>query len=285
MTIDAELSGQLGDLAVLLNVKRDRNAKDPKVIMVSESGKVKQVGFRMKPYARLSFSIGEKQVELFANDDKYPKLVRDKTRELSKKQKIQFIESSELPNTEKYFIKNKFYDDGGFRNFGGELMHRAVAKICVNRYLYKGFDPSCCSTIINFLKGAKEPYPHFYYFPKTYNIHELAKDEVSHIVHIRGDSKTRVVYCYIELFNFENALIIFDMHYTGQDFEDTYALDPISGTEIEKKIRIKLSRNHFEALNLVCLNFHNEYVFRYNRVLKIIEKRQMDIRKPTPAEK
>ncbi|RYZ90714.1 MAG: HNH endonuclease [Proteobacteria bacterium] len=261
-TIDAELSGQLGDLAALLEIKRDRKTAEQPITMISESGHIKQVGPGMRPHARLSFPAAEKKVELFASESKYAKLVRDKTKELSKKQEVVFVESTELPTTEKYYIKNKFHDGDGFRRFGGFQMHRSVVKMCVNRYLYKGYDPVYCQLPIAFVDGNEKPYIHFYYFPTHYHIHELRDGEVSNIIHIRGDRRNGVVYAYIEIFNFENALVIFDMDFEGEDFEDTYAIDTFSGEEIEKKITIRLTRNHFEDLHLIARDFDREYIGR-----------------------
>lgn len=278
-TIDTELSGQLGDLAALLEIKRDRKTAQQPITMISESGQIKQVGPGMQPYAKLSFPAADKKVELFTSESKYEKLVRDKTKELSKKQEVVFVESTELPTKEKYYIKNKFHDGDGFRRFGGFQIHRSVVKMCVNRYLFKGYDPIYCQLPIEFVNGNKKPYIHFYYFPTTYHVHELQDGEVSNIIHIRADSRNRVVYAYIEIFNFENALVIFDMNFEGEDFEDTYAIDTFTGKEIEKKISIRLTRNNFEDLDLIARNFDKEYIRRYNRLLQIIEKRQKPCQK------
>jgi len=118
-TIDSELGGQLGDIAALLNIKRDRASAEPVIEMISESGKVKKVGLGMKPHIKLSFPVEEKKISLFTTESKYEKLVRAKTRELSRKAEVTFVESTELPTKEKYFIKNRFYDGDGYRRFGG----------------------------------------------------------------------------------------------------------------------------------------------------------------------
>lgn len=274
-TIDGELSEQLGGIAVLLKIKRDRKTAQRAVNMISETGMIKKVGGGLKPHLKLSYATADKQVEIFASEDKYEKLVRNKTKELSKKHPVIFVESTELPTKEKWHIKTKYSDAVGNGKFGGILMHRAVAKIALNRYLYKGFDPAHCKVALDFVLGKEKPYPQFYYFPKHYQIHQLAKDEVSHIVHLCGDHKNRVVYAYVELFNFENSLIIFDMDYDGEDFSDTHAIDTFTGKEIEKHISIRLHRNHFEALGLICEDFYKKYMECYNRILQIIEKRQL----------
>lgn len=274
-TIDANLAGQLRDFAILLDAKRDRSLVEPRIKMTTINGDIKEVGYGMKPNIKLSFPTEEKQVELFTTESKYRKLVRTKTKELKEKGNVTFIKSSELPNKEKYYLKNDFSDGDGNRLFGGKLMHRSVAKMCVNRYLSQKYDPKYCTQIIDFIKGKLHPYPHFYYFPKTYEIYRPDEDEVSHLIHLRGDAKTRVLYAYIELFNFENAILIFDMNYDGEDFTDTYILNILSGMEVQKNVSIKLTRNHFEDLNLICQDFYSVYVARHNRLLQIIEKRQL----------
>jgi len=275
-TIDKELSGQLRDLGILLDIKRDRALDEPKIKMSTADGQIKEVGFGMKPHIKLSFPTKDKHVEIFTTDNKYKGLVRAKTRELSKDGTVTFVESTELPTKEKYYLKNDFSQGDGFRKFGGPLMHRSVAKICVNRYLARGYEPKYCAGIIQFIKGNLKPYPHFYYFPTTYTIHKLQKGEVSHVIYLRGDTRNRVLYAYIELFNFENSLVIFDMEYSGEDFTDSYIWDTLIGKEVEKNISIRLTRNHLEDLDLICQDFYNPYVQRFNNLLQIIEQRQKE---------
>jgi hypothetical protein len=49
-TIDAELSGQLGEISALLGVNRNRAAAEPRIKMISTSGEIKEVGPKLKPH-------------------------------------------------------------------------------------------------------------------------------------------------------------------------------------------------------------------------------------------
>lgn len=148
--------------------------------------------------------------------------------------------------------------------------------MCLNMYLFKGYDIQSCGEVIAFIKGSKEDNIHFYYFPNNYNIHELGPDEVSHIIHLRGDKQYRILYAYIELFNFENAIVVFNMDYNGPEIKETYSKDLLNNKELDKNITIRLTRQHFEDLHLISGSFLKSYTNRYQRVLDIIGNRQMN---------
>ena len=274
-TIDTELSKQLSELAILLDINVERPPDDPKVMMATASGEEKQVGRGMKPHAELSFPAAGKKVTLFASEAKYPKLVKSKQSELSRKDEVIFVESTRLPDKQKYFIKHKLKDEKGNRLFGGRLFFRSVVKITLNYYLSEGYDPAYAAEIIRFVKGEEVGNPHFYFFSSAYQVHDLQAGEVSHIIHLRGDVQNKVLYAYIELFNFDNAIVIFSMDYKGEEFMQTYCRDVLLDSEIEKNIKIKLGRPHFEALDQISRDYYEPYVARYNRILQIIESRQL----------
>ena len=115
----------------------------------------------------------------------------------------------------------------------------------------------------------------FYTNPIHYTVHNLGENEVSHIIHIRGIPQKRLLYAYVELFNLQNLLIRLDMDYKGPAIDDTYAFDLMTGKEIDKHINIKLTKSHFEDINLISQANRTEIDARYRRLELIIEKNEM----------
>ncbi|MRG44100.1 hypothetical protein GFS24_03195 [Chitinophaga sp. SYP-B3965] len=141
---------------------------------------------------------------------------------------------------------------------------RAIAKICLNYYLSKGYPKQYCDRVRAFVKGESvaEDILHDY-LPLN---EEPSDNEVSHIVHLHGSKDTGVLYAYIELFNMQNKIIIFSMDYTGDDIDVTYCRDVVRNVELPRKMDFKLSRNDLEGLKDVVVSN-----FRYERLMKIID--------------
>jgi len=274
-TIDAELEQQIGMFTDHLGIKKQRKGGSPRLKMTAEDGEVKYVGSKLKPLNRLKFGIPDKDVVLFVDEEKYEKVKNGMQKDLDKKFKTIYAEYTELPTRKQWFVSNKLSREPGHIEFGGREFFRSLAKIALNYYLFKNYDPRYAQSVVDFVKGNKEENIVHFFFPNNQIIHELKDGEVSHIIHIKGSRQYRVLYAYIELFSMQNVIVVFNMEYEGEDFSDTYCYDLLNGEEIEKIIKIRLTRNHFEALHLISIDSVNEHSNKYNRVLKIIEKRQL----------
>ncbi len=153
--------------------------------------------------------------------------------------------------------------------FGGSHGYRAIAKIALNFYLYCGFD---ITFVEKFKKYVIKPdisndYVSFYY--SVCPIHELKPNEVSHILFLKGDNRKQILYCYIELFNTLNFLVMLDDNYLGENFEKTYAYDVLGDKEIrDKTVSLSLLRNIFEELKFKV--FYDKY---YEEIDQYIEDR------------
>jgi hypothetical protein len=140
---------------------------------------------------------------------------------------------------------------------------RAIAKICLNYYLSKGYPKEYCEPVKAFVRGGGEPVSH-YYLPSV-DIH--ATGEVSHIIHIHGGGG--VLYAYIELFNMLNRVVVFSMDYAGEDIHVTYCRDVVFHRELTKSVDFRLGRLELEGLREV-----EPSSVRYERLMGIIESRR-----------
>jgi hypothetical protein len=159
------------------------------------------------------------------------------------------------------------------KTFSGSAGYfQAIAKICLNYYLSKGYPKQYCETIKAFIRGEHTGRLFHYYAPEQGNIHELADNEVSHLLHIHGSKTTGLLYAYIELFNMQNLIFIFTMNYEGKDIDVTYCRDVIKNEELSKKISLGLTRDQLEKMEITSAAMEERLFPRFERLLRIIQK-------------
>lgn len=267
-TIDQELYKQLEFAANIVVSKRDRKKENTSVVMESKEGKKVKVGAKMKPRPKLYIKIpGKGTIELDAKNEKdLRKLAAEKQQELIKKYGIfELTEFEEPPTPEKLYFQNNISNSPGDIALGGPQYFRAIGKMALNFYLLKKPNLPRPENLINFVNGGKDSQNQvFIYHPDHYIIHDLGEKEFSHIVYLRGEKEIKALYCYVELFNFEKFICIINDDYDGEDFEEQYVINLLTGKTLEKKITIDLKKHHVEGIKFIAhghkkqreLNFH-----------------------------
>jgi hypothetical protein len=275
-TIDKELENQIGVIAELLGIEKERPKSSVKIELKTLGGKSKYVGKKMRPHDTLSIQMpgGKKIVITTDNPEKYEKLKKDKLKELAK-HNMTYTEGIEEPTPEKFYFKNHLSNKLGTFGTGGYDYFRAIAKIALNYYLHKDRDRQYISVVSKFIKGnSRNNIVHFYY-PIHYTIHDLKSNEISNIIHIKGDRECKILYAYIELMNMENFIIVFSKDYNGPEYTDTYCFDLNSQKEVNKEIVIKLCCFHFDYLNMISDSHKKNHEIKFQRITKLIEERQL----------
>jgi hypothetical protein len=277
--IDRVMTEQLGHFTDLLGVKRQREKYNIKIPMKGKNGEIKYVGKKLKPHARLTIRLPDReQIVHYVPEDEFDEFVAKKKTELSKKYMITSENFYlEQPTKEAFKIQNSLSDDVYDIGFGGPEFFRSVTKMAVNYYLKLGYDVAWVSDAIRMICGeVNNEIAHFYYpKPIHYQIHQLGEDEVSHIIAIKGEPQQKMLYAYVELFSMQNVLIKLNMNYKGPKINSVYAFDLRTGKEIEKIITIKLGRHHYDILHLIGRENWDEKEKLYYRIEKLIEREQM----------
>lgn len=169
--------------------------------------------------------------------------------------------------------------DFNHRTIGGKETYRAIAKIALNYFLYSGGDRELVRDIIAYvcLPNKRNNYVTFYY--SFMPIHKLGRNEISHIIFLKGDNRKKLLYCYIELFSVANFIVILNRDYEGEHFTTQYCYDAIKGQEInDKEIRLSLFYDLFENLKYKVHNEKHheetkEYIIeRVTRAFEIIQE-------------
>ena len=126
--------------------------------------------------------------------------------------------------------------------------YRGVAKIAINYYVHTRGESYFCKPAIDFIMGqTKEKGFVQYYYPRK-DICTTHNDEVSHVLHLVGDYSEQMLYCYIELFNTHNFVVVLNKDYNGPNFKSTYTYDLVQQSEIEKNVDLYINRNDINGL-------------------------------------
>lgn len=158
---------------------------------------------------------------------------------------------------------------------GSEATYRAIAKIALNFYLFKGHDIQWVRELIPYVtqKGKTNLFTAFFY--SFMEIHQIDTDEVSHILFLKGDSRKQLLYCYIELYNVYNFIVIINDEFTGTDFEETYCYEVLKKLELNKKVKLSLYQNVLKRMyndevysDQRHKNMQEEFSKRFYRLLK-----------------
>jgi hypothetical protein len=166
--------------------------------------------------------------------------------------------------------ENIVYFDNHFSVLSGYDNYRAIVKIATNFYVYKRQDSLFCQSAINFVKGEDGSKGVVQYYYTDDNVGNLANDEFSHIIYLKGDYSEKLLFCYIELFNVHNFIVVLNKEYDGPNFEETYIFDLDKQKKLERKIHLNIARN--EILNLPCpgpKNVEDLYFIRLQRLAQI----------------
>lgn len=279
-SLDVELAKQIGMFADVLDVKRDRPKKNINIQMIDENGKEFLYGSKLEPKPYLENQIPTKSDPIiiwFKNDQELLNYVgKHKAKIEEKYGPTKLKHDSHVPG-KRFFINNLSREPGKF-GFGGPIFYRGIGKIILNYYLkYKreSFEPI---TFINFVKG--DIPNNFYvnlYYPGHYRIHELGVNEISHILCLRGDSRNKMLYGYVELFNTFNFICLLSDNYQGHDFEMSSAYDLLNSEKLNKKVEIKLTRNHFDDMNILSRAHSGKAIQRLETLFTKIENLQEPI--------
>ena len=247
---------------------------------MNKQGTVKKFGSYLNPKPDFHLKLDGVDKQFFAKDEKHlDQLAKEHVENLKRKRgDVTVTKVKQEPDPDKYYFQNHLSRKPGEVGFGGKEFFRAISKIALNFLLLKRSETGYSNRIIDFVNG-KGPIerPAYFYYPSHYIPHEVGKKEISHLLYLKGDTSMGILYCYVELFNLENCLVILNEYYNGEDFEETYCFDLITKKEISKKVKIKLLKQHFKDLEVISSSRTHikNHEFKYNELLRKIDLLQI----------
>ena len=236
---DFDLSDQLNQLSLFFDITRDRGAVPSEIIETTGGEKVQlnacgamtiakpryeetptKAGINIKLNAR---SMREAKAMLAGLKRKYPQIEVDKTLESIDYQKAYLNDMLKLKVS-----------------FGGHKAGRSIVKTAMALAKEAGVEPNACETAMKYLIGAdNEACFGFHYDPDL--IGNRPEGLVFHCVSVCGNPQTKQILGYVEYFSAFRLIICLSNNYEGRSFSRTYAINPVSGKEIDVKVDFRLS--------------------------------------------
>lgn len=269
--IDRELAKQM-PLSTLLNVKRDRGnngelraaTKDGIGYLVNKKLQGKRQF--IKPKTIKLPNGGEKIEFIEGQEEQILKSIKKKNPKVDINELRKMITWNDKDKGKEQLV----FFDNHLSLIQGPEAFKTICKIACNYYVFGTNETTQIQGVLPFLKGTDKGWGTLKYFYSSNKIHELGNDEISHVIHIRGKSKEKLLYAYVELFSCHSFLVILNNDYTGKDIQYTYCYDVNNNKEINKKVNLNLTKAEIKNMNFpVDEDSEKEYFKRLDRIAKI----------------
>lgn len=109
-----------------------------------------------------------------------------------------------------------------------------------------GVDPKLCEAAIGYLTKT-DGEPCFGYYYERDLIVNRPEGRVFHCVAVAGNQDTKQLLGYVEYFSVWRMVLCLSNKYEGHSFSRTYALDPISGNDLDMEVLLSLSKEDVAA--------------------------------------
>ncbi len=133
--------------------------------------------------------------------------------------------------------------------FGGHLAGRSAVKSCLALACESGLSSEDCPHAIEYL--VSDGNACFGYYNETDPVVDRPERTPLHCVHVCANPETGLVLSYVEYFGFQKIVACLSSNYSGPAREGSYAINPLTGEELNLKIELDLRREDIAA---VCDN-------------------------------
>lgn len=276
-SVDSELYNQLKSILMIINPVRDRPYKGM-IKGRDEKGQplTVAVGLRDTHEITIVFPNGNEVSLVTDSKEKLEGMIAKKIREIRAKDPLINIRRNNYRQEDRRHLTLYNTHDATGSKYGDFDFLRAVLKIVVNFYLYKGEDKKYLDSIIMLIKGEGDlrfkDRIRFYYPPLP--VHEMSENEISHLLYIKGDAKGNL-FAYVELLSFLNLFIVIDTDYKGPVFTHHYCYDLVSCKEINSHIDIDKPNDFLMRFAQFTLaGTQNAMTDMSDRLMSLLEKNQ-----------
>jgi hypothetical protein len=129
---------------------------------------------------------------------------------------------------------------------GGAEAGRSFVKSAFTLAVSSGVKPETCAEARAYLLSA-DGKRCFDYFYKRKLITNRPTDRVFHCVAVSGDPTTGQLIGYVELYSTWRMVMCLSSQYTGESFQSSYAVNPVTGEEIQLSFDLNFSREELRA--------------------------------------
>ena len=130
--------------------------------------------------------------------------------------------------------------------FGGDLVGRSIVKSCLSLAYQAGLGIEDCEHASNYLLEDGEPCFGFY------NEADVVKNRPPkvffHCIFVCGDPESRQTLAYAEYFGYQRIIACLSSSYDGPRFSQCYAVDPLTGKELDLDIQLDFTPEDITAI-------------------------------------
>ena len=234
---ESELARQLNPLSLFFGIKRDRGTP-PAQEFTTTGGE----SYKLNPDGTMSLPKPIYQIQPFENGVKIQ--IRARTTKEAKQQiqraKKQFPNIDEdklLSNAKEQFTYCSDMLDIS-PSLGGHNTGRSIVKSALALVVEAGISHNACEHAKGYLldKGEEACFGYFY----NREIVTNRPDGIPlHCVYVKGSPSTNQILGYVELFGAYRLLLCLSSNYTGEAFENSYAINPIDGVPIQLNFELQ----------------------------------------------
>ena len=247
---DSELASQLQPLSLLLGIKRQKRDVRPLVFPTS-SGRAIQ----LHSNGKMTNAKPSNEETIDGNITQLRATARS-MKELKKQikgwqTKFPSLRNRSVDDLMSSAQERSYYspDPIGFSlEFGGEKAGKSLVKSAVALVYDAGIDPKVCDLALDYLvKGDAQPCFGYFYDKDRDLVVNRPVEKPFHCVYVKGDSGTGTILGYVEFYSLHRMVLCLSESYTGRDFTNLYAIDPIKGEELSIDIDLNLSMSEVHS--------------------------------------
>lgn len=236
--IDTVLAKQFNFIANMFNIKRDRGTPQTFDAVNTQDGSTYSLAPGGKPFRKKPICVKiNNTYRITASNRKQARTLLN-----GLKRKHPEIDTNAILNSATTHTR---YLDNELRFsiwFGGTKAFRSLCKTAVNFYLYKGGLSKNVHHLIPYIKSGVESHPVVNYFYLDKPPFPTTSTEVLHSIIIKGDSYEKILFAYIELFDFYKVIIMLNDNYEEESIEYSYFFDVLSHKEVARDYELSLSK-------------------------------------------
>lgn len=247
---DAELAGQLQSLSLLLGIKRQQGDVKPKRFPTSSGGEVElHVDGKMttvKPSHEITTEGNTTQLKIRARSTKeLRKLLRGWQRKYPALKNRSMADLMSAVQTRSYYSPDLIDIT---LEFGGEKSGRSLVKSAMSLVFDAGIDPRECNLALDYLtQDNAQPCFGYSYDKDRDLVVNRPVGRPFHCVYVKGDSNSGTILGYVELYSLQRMVLCLSDSYSGRDFQNLYAIDPVKGEEILIDIDLSLPMSEIRS--------------------------------------
>ena len=256
---DQTLARQFAEICLCLSIRRQRplpsvtvDTADGKQLLLNPDGSTATLKTALQP------KITANTVEL---SQVPPHLLKGQIKSIKKKHRIERLNIEEGFDFQSHIYSLKW-------NIGGADTCRSIMKTAMALAVYAGVDAGECNVAQQFLRDSAVPCSSCLglLYSEEHDVVAKRSVPVLHCVAVSGNPRTRQLIGYVEYFSAFRMVAVVSDRYYGRAFKKSYAIDPLSGTELNVDVVADFTPQ--EIQHILNDEYYDESV-RYNVVSRL----------------